>query len=62
MSYPWQEQYQAAVEESNPKNLPRLVAVAETAIYDRLRRLEIEPGTIDEKRAIGDALTRLHAL
>ena len=48
MSYPWEDQYQAAVEESNPKNLPRLVAVAETAIYDRLRRLKIEPATIDE--------------
>ena len=37
-------------------------AIAETAIYDRLRRLEIEPRTIDERRAIGDALARLRVL
>jgi hypothetical protein len=62
LSYLWEDQYQVAVDESDPKNLPRLIAIAETAIYDRLRRLEIEPRTIDERRAIGDALARLRVL
>jgi hypothetical protein len=59
LRYPWEDRYQAAIEESDPKNLPRLIAFAETAIYDRLRMLEIEPGTIDERRAIRDALAWL---
>jgi hypothetical protein len=53
MSYPWEEQYLAARQETDPARLPQLIAFAETAIYVRLRRLN------EERQALCEAASRL---
>jgi hypothetical protein len=55
VEYGWWAIYQAAIEIPEP----RLVAAAETTMYDRLRRLRLEAGTDDEQRALVDAMSRL---
>lgn len=53
MSYPWEEQFLAALQETDPARLPQLIAFAETAIHVRLRRLN------EERQALCEAANRL---
>jgi hypothetical protein len=61
VKYPWEEQFQAAMDESDAAKRPRLIAIAETAMYDRIRtlNLKIETGVAEEQQALSDALSRL---
>jgi hypothetical protein len=59
----WQEQYQAALLESNPEELPRRIEAAGRAIQERIEELGESAGSSsNEQRAIEDALRTLRVL
>jgi hypothetical protein len=61
--YPhWQKEYQAAVLEIDPTQLPRCIEAAETAIYKRLQQLSQDSDHHTERQVIEDALQSLRFL
>ncbi len=65
MQYPaWEEPFQAAMQESDATKRPHLIAIAETAMYDRIRtlNLKMETGAAEERQALSDALSGLSQL
>jgi hypothetical protein len=64
--YPaWQNEYQAALLELDPKKLLERVHAAETAIFNRLQELAQSPNSPDQKaerQAIEDALSGLKVI
>ena len=59
----WQELYEAAVVETNPKTLQARVQVAKAAIDARLRELQIDHGgTREEQQALRDAVAGVRVL
>jgi hypothetical protein len=60
--YPdWQNEYAAALLETNPQKLSELVEAAETAIYKRLQQLQ-NSDHHSERQVIEDALQSLKVL
>jgi len=66
IKYPrWQGTVEAALRESDPKNLLERVHVAEVAIFNRLLQLGQQPGDTSsqaERQAIADACKTLRDL
>jgi hypothetical protein len=61
--YPhWQNEYAAALLETNPQNLSGRVEAAETAIYKRLQQLSQNSDHHTERHVIEDALQSLRVL
>lgn len=61
--YPeWQQQYEAALLETDRDKLPKVVAVAELAILARLDVLVGKAGHEQERTAMSDALRALRCL
>jgi hypothetical protein len=61
--YPeWQQEYQAALLEFDPKQLTERVKVAETAIFTRLQAISRSTDSDAERQAIEDALASLRVL
>jgi hypothetical protein len=59
----WQELYEAAVVETNPKTLQARVQVAKAAIDARLRELQMDHGgTREEQQALRDAVAGVRVL
>jgi|HubBroStandDraft_6_1064221.scaffolds.fasta_scaffold650330_2 hypothetical protein len=60
LKYPgWQKPYKAALEETDPQKLARLVREAEGAIFERIVTLSFNPAAHDEDQAIEEACQRL---
>jgi hypothetical protein len=63
LDYPkWQQKYQAALVELDPKQLPARIHVAENAILVRLRELAGNPNGAAERHAITNARRALRIL
>jgi hypothetical protein len=61
--YPhWQNEYAAAMLETNPQDLSGRVEAAETAIYKRLQELSQDTDHHTERQVIEDALANLKVL
>ena len=61
--YEWQRHYEAALLETNPTRLPKLIHVAHNAISTRMEQLGTDhEASEDEKQAILDALAGLKVL
>jgi hypothetical protein len=61
--YPdWQNEYAAALLETNPQELSQRVEAAETAIYKRLQQLSQNSDHYTERQVIEDALASLKVL
>ena len=61
--YPeWQNEYAAALLETNPQELSRRVEAAETAIYKRLQQISQDSDHYTERQSIEDALQSLRVL
>lgn len=61
--YVWEELYEAAVLETDDKNLPNRLQSAKAAIDSRLREIQLDHGgTPAERQAISDALHGLDVL
>jgi hypothetical protein len=61
--YPqWQNEYAAALLETDPQNLSARVEAAETAIYKRLQELSQDSDNRTERQVIEDALQSLKVL
>jgi hypothetical protein len=61
--YVWKESHQAAILETDDKQLPRRLQVAKAAIDNRLHELQLDHGgTSEERLAITDALSGLNVL
>jgi hypothetical protein len=59
----WQELYEAAVVETNPKTLQARVQAAKAAIDARLRELQMDhSGTREEQQALRDAVAGVRVL
>ena len=59
----WQELYEAAVVETNPKTLQARVQAAKAAIDARLRELQMDHGgTREEQQALRDAVAGVRVL
>ena len=59
----WQELYEAAVVETNPKTLQSRVQAAKAAIDARLRELQMDHGgTREKQQALRDALAGVRVL
>jgi hypothetical protein len=59
----WQELYEAAVVETNPKTLQARVQAAKAAIDARLRELQMDHGgTREEQQALSDAVAGVRVL
>ena len=54
----WQPQFQAALLETDPKQLPQRVIAAEEAIFTRMQALANAPNGDHEQHAIEDAMQR----
>jgi hypothetical protein len=57
----WRALYRAAILETNPSVLPQRVSEAEEAVLTRGREIFYDPGTLEEKEALEDALYALRA-
>ena len=63
LRYPqWQEPLLQAVMETKPDSLLEKIQIAETAISQRLRELEGNPGSKEERVALRDAVSTLRVL
>jgi hypothetical protein len=63
MLYPeWQQEYQAALLELEPRKLPQRIANAEAAIFKRLEAISRGTNHQAERQAIEDALASLRVL
>ena len=61
--YPqWQNEYAAALLETNPQELSGRVEAAETAIFNRIQTISQSSDHQAERQAIEDALTALRVL
>jgi hypothetical protein len=61
--YTWQRHYEAALIETDPRQLVRLIKAAEVEIDARMEELRVRhDGTRDEKDAIAEALAGLNIL
>ena len=61
--YPhWQNEYAAALVETNPQKLPERVEAAEAAIFKRLKHLPQDSDSYIERQVIEDALQSLRTL
>jgi hypothetical protein len=61
--YSWREPYEAAILETDPSSLSRLIAIAEAAIDARLAELRrASPADAEEMAGIDQALARLEVL
>ncbi|HEV2171327.1 MAG TPA: hypothetical protein VGR40_10285, partial [Candidatus Binatus sp.] len=61
--YTWQRHYDAAMVETDPRRLARLIKAAEVEIDARMEELRLKrDGTRDEKDAIAEALAWLNIL
>jgi hypothetical protein len=58
----WHKPYAMALLNSNPANLPELIATAERAILDRYLELELDPVPTDELIDLGHAVEALSQL
>ena len=59
----WRELYRAALFETDSKRLVNCIAVAQRALIQRARELFLTPSnTLEEEKAIDDALRALRAL
>jgi hypothetical protein len=63
LRYPqWQEPLLQAVMETRPDSLLGKIQIAETAISQRLRELDSEPASKEERVALSDAVSTLRVL
>ena len=61
--YDWQEQYEAAILETDRSQLLARIVVAQAAINTRLREIQANHGgTPEERQALEDAATGLQTL
>lgn len=61
--YPeWQPEYEAALMEVNPANLPQRIQDAQAALFKRLRELSLSSDQEAEREAIENALGALQVL
>jgi hypothetical protein len=61
--YVWQEQYKAAMFETDRAKLRQLIQAAKLSIDDRLQELLMDHGgTPEERQAISDALAGLNVI
>jgi hypothetical protein len=59
----WEDRYQIAVLETNVSKMEERIEVAESAMHARLHELSFHHGgTLEEHRAIADALNRIDIL
>jgi hypothetical protein len=58
----WQNEYEAALLESEPERLADRVQIAETAIYERLQQISQNSDHHTERQVIEDALAALRVL
>jgi hypothetical protein len=63
LRYPqWQEPLLQAVMETKPDSLIEKIQIAETAISQRLRELDSDPASKEERVALSDAVLTLRVL
>jgi hypothetical protein len=62
LKYAWQEYYQRAILEFDPRKKAERIAVAETIIGARRQALIGNPSASDEREALQDALKGLRIL
>lgn len=61
--YTWQRHYEAALVETDPRQLARLIKAAEIEIDARMQELRLKrDGTRDERDAIAEAIAGLNIL
>ena len=60
--YKWQEPYQAALLETDPKRLKDKIAAAEAAIFTRFQELAHESDHSLERTSLEDALNAIRVL
>jgi hypothetical protein len=61
--YTWQRHYEAALVETDPRQLARLIKAAEVEIDARVEELRLKhDGTRDERDAIAEAIAGLNIL
>lgn len=58
----WKVLYRAAIFETNKRIVSQRVSQAEDAVIARTRELFYQPGTMEERDELDDALYALHAL
>lgn len=61
MDRSWKTLYRAAIYETNRREIPNRVSMAEKAVVARARDLCWDGGTLEEKEALEDALYALRA-
>jgi hypothetical protein len=60
--YGWAEMYQRAMLETDQSELPGRIETAQTAINRRIQEINAGHDSVDERRAIRDALAGLNVL
>jgi hypothetical protein len=60
--YGWAEMYQRAMLETDRSKLPGRIEAAQTAINRRIQEINAGHDSVDERRAIRDALASLNVL
>jgi hypothetical protein len=58
-SYGWRTLYRETLLERDPQQLPEKIALAEGAIYARIKHLKASPKDQIERQALDDAVTAL---